>query len=101
MAIVLLLVDAVSSGAAIFVAAATGDGDGDGTVDSSNGAFGSASNCIGGTPAESRTDIGEGVVAMDRGIRRERMPTGLTSASGCQASRAFGAGGAKPGGTSG
>lgn len=65
------------AGMAAFNAAEIGDGAGDGTVDKS----------------KPLVEMGEGAVAAESGIRNERMPSGLTSASGCHD-----CGGARPGG---
>jgi len=88
------------AGMAAFNAAATGDGTGDGTVDNSKGELESARGCEAGIPLASPTDMGAGVVAIDRGMSNERMPSGLASASGCHDSKDF-SGGARPGGSNG
>jgi len=75
-------------GMAAFNEAAAGDGVEDGTVDKSTGAL------------ESPTGVGSGAVAIEPDMSNERMPSGLTSASGCHDSKEF-SGGARPGGSNG
>lgn len=81
------------AGMAAFDAAAAGDVAGDGTVDNNKGEA--------DTPLASPVDMGAGVVAIERGMSNERMPNGLTSASGCHDSKDFRGGGARPGGSNG
>lgn len=89
------------AGMAAFSAAAAGDVAGDGTVDNSKGGMESATEREADTPLASPVDMGAGVVAMERGMSNERMPNGLTSASGCHDSKDFSGGGARPGGSNG
>lgn len=75
-------------GVADFNEAATGNGAEDGTVDKSKVAL------------ESPNGVGSGAVAIEPDMSNERMPNGLTSASGCHDSKEFN-GGARPGGSNG
>lgn len=75
------------AGMAAFNEAAIGSGAEDGTVDKSR--------------VELVSAAGSGAVAIiEPDISSERMPSGLTSASGCQDSKEF-SGGASPGGNNG